>query len=111
MTSGGRGGVGMEGRVGRPGSMEGVGGGPIRHCSHCLARLPLMHRVKAGLIFTDTPPFQSPVGSADTETLPGVGWRRGVGGFLRRDLLPASIVAASESENNGRQMCVDGKRE
>lgn len=93
----------------------GVGeGGPIRHCSHCLARLPLMHRVKAGLIFTDTPPFQSPVGSADTETLPGGGVEErsgGGGGFLRRDLLPASIVAASESENKGRRMCVDGKRE
>lgn len=59
----------------------GVGeGGPIRHCSHCLARLPLMHRVKAGLIFTDTPPFQSPVGSADTETLPGGGVEERSGG-------------------------------
>lgn len=51
-----------------------VEGGPIRHCRHCLAWLPPVHRVmKAGLIFTDTLPFQSPVGErggADTDTLP-----------------------------------------
>lgn len=52
-------------------------GRPIRHCRHCLARLPPVHRVmKAGLIFTDTLPFQSPVGvvggrgGVDTDTLP-----------------------------------------
>lgn len=58
----------------------GGGGGPIRHCRRCLARLPPVRRVmKAGLIFTDTPPFQSPVGGPDTDTFP-VGEGAGPGG-------------------------------
>lgn len=69
----------------------GRGGGEtsIRHCRHRLARLlpRALCGMKAGLILTDTLPFQSPVGGADTDSSGRGGVEVPARGRLRRDLL------------------------